>query len=100
MDIGEKILKGKLLTEEEAKSIVWGMDDDDFTLIREIEGKESRWTREMTTIFLYKDQFYAINWERGLTEYQENEFWDCCPYRVEKRTKTITVTEYVPVEEE
>jgi hypothetical protein len=37
-----------------------------------------------------------VEWEEGLTENQENEFYNQ-PYEVEKKTyeKTITVTEWV-----
>lgn len=54
----------------------------------------------MTTVFWYKDKLYAINWQRGLIECQEDDFCDCCPYRVEKRTKTITVNDYIPIKED
>lgn len=58
-----------------------------------------RWTRTATTIFLVADRYFALNWEQGLTEYQENEFWEQ-PYEVTKKEyeKTITVTEWVKKE--
>lgn len=101
MNIDEKILKRECLTEEEARAIIYDDGyDENIMLCEEIEGGETRWTRCMTTVFWYKDKLYAIDWQRGLTECQEDEFWDCRPYRVEKRTKTITVNDYIPIKED
>lgn len=73
-------------------------DYDGVEIIDVIEGDSSRWTQHMTTIFKMNDKLYALEWERGLTEYQENEFYDQ-PYEVKETKKMVEVTDYVPVKE-
>lgn len=48
----------------------------------------------MTTIFKVSNRFFAIDWEQGLTECQEN-FYNEQPYEVIKKEKVVTVTEWV-----
>ena len=61
------------------------------------EGEDGRWTRGMDTIFkLGEDEYWCIPWRKGLTEYQEDEFWDD-PYRVEKRVETVQIETWVPL---
>ena len=61
-------------------------------------GDNRRWSRSVTTISQIGDRYFSTNWDEGLTEYQENEYYEQ-PVEVEKNTyeKTITVTEWVPV---
>lgn len=88
-----KILNGEKLTEEEIRELVW-----DYEVDRE-EGDNRRWSRTITSIVKLCDKYFSIDWEQGLTEYQENEYYNQ-PYEVVKHTyeKTITVTEWVAVE--
>lgn len=57
---------------------------------------KSRWYEYVTSIIEIKGEFYAIDWGRGLTEYQENEY-SCQPKRVKKvvKDKIYTVETYV-----
>ena len=59
-------------------------------------GENRRWTRSAYTIVELCHKYFRIDWEEGLTEGQENEFY-CQPYEVEKHEyeKTITVKEWV-----
>jgi hypothetical protein len=68
-------------------------------IVCEEEGSEGRWTRSMSTVFEVKGRFFIIDWERGLTERQENEFYEQ-PYEVVKECheKTIVVTNWIPVD--
>lgn len=66
--------------------------------IEEIEGEDHRWTRSMTTIINYFDSYYAIDWQKGLTEYQEDYFCEQ-PYKVEKKEKVITTHYYERIKE-
>jgi hypothetical protein len=86
-----KIDSGKKLSERELSSLVWEFEEVD----REY-GDNRRWTRSVTSIIIINDRFFRVEWENGLTESQENEFYNQ-PYEVEKKTyeKTITVTEWV-----
>ena len=68
-------------------------------IVSEEGGYEGRWTRYMSTVFEVKGRFFNIDWERGLTECQENEFYEQ-PYEVVKECheKTIVVTNWVTVD--
>jgi hypothetical protein len=90
----EKILNGEKLTEREIQELVL-----DYEVDRE-EGDNRRWTRSVTSIVQLCDKYFSIDWEQGLTECQENEYYNQ-PYEVVKHTyeKTITVTEWVTAED-
>lgn len=57
-----------------------------------------RWEEYVTTILKMGDRYFAFDWQRGKTEMQDNDFDDSEYYEVVPKTKTITVTEYVPKE--
>lgn len=65
------------------------------------KGENRRWSRSARTISKIGDRYFATNWEEGLTECQENEYYEQ-PVEVQKKTyeKTITVTEWVSVNNE
>lgn len=88
----KKIDSGEKLTEKEMRELVCGYD------VATEYGDNRRWTRSITTIIELKGRFFSIDWEEGLTECQENEFYDQ-PKEVRKHTyeKTITVTEWIQV---
>ena len=83
-------------SEKEIRSLVWEMDT-----VEEIEGEDRRWSRGMQTIFKADDRYFSICWEKGLTEMQEDEYYDQ-PEEVSliEETKTITVKNWVPVKGE
>lgn len=86
-----KIDNGEKLTEDEIKTLVW-----EFKEINREYGEKGRWTRVVTSIIEIKDRTFAIDWEEGLTEYQENEYY-YQPYEVKLHSyeKTIVVNEWV-----
>lgn len=96
-EIESKIINGEVLTEKELECCAWG---DVGNFIDEEEWCSGRWTQSMSTIFEIEGQLYCIDWKRGLTEYQENEYWNQ-PYKVrrEERVVTTTVVNYVRMEE-
>ena len=75
-------------TENELSDLVFEYEYD------EIEGEEGRWVRSIETIIKVKDKLFCIDWERGLTQYQEDSF-DHQPYEVIEQVKTIEVKEYI-----
>lgn len=85
----ERFDKGETFTESELNSLRW-----EFHEVETIYGENRRWSRGAQTIFEVHGRLFALDWEEGLTENQENEFFDQ-PYEVEKRTKVIEVNEYV-----
>lgn len=84
--------------------ITWDREDiSEFIDGWEVETQKAedldRWTRGMTTICQLGDKYFAVDWEEGLTEYQENWF-DNQPYEVElhEYQKVITVHEWITKE--
>lgn len=81
---------GEDLTETE----LWGL-----TMFskKDIELGKGRWTQSMQSIIQVNDDlFLAVNWEKGLTETQENMFLSQ-PYRVEPVERQLTITDWVEV---
>ena len=62
-------------------------------------GENLRWVRPVTRIYQVGNRYFCLEWFEGLTESQEDEFWEQ-PYEVEKKEyeKTITVTEWIKKE--
>ena len=89
-----KLEAGKELDESEISDMLGYFEE-----VYEDEGENRRWSQSMLTVVnVGEDNLYAIEWERGLTESQENEYYDQ-PYKVTLETKevTITTTTVVPV---
>lgn len=88
--IVKKIDSGELLTIDELIRLRDYEEDREY-------GDNRRWSRSVTSICELCGRYYQLNWEEGLTEYQDNEF-PCQPFEVEKHTyeKTITVIEWQP----
>ena len=78
------------LSEEEAQDLAWG-DSEEYTHIDEEDLGSGRWTEVVRTIVKRDSdgKLFAFTWQRGLTEYQEHEFYDCKLVEVERKTKTI-----------
>ena len=51
------------------------------------EGRTHRWYREVETIFEVEGRLFAVSWNEGLTEQQENDFDDSEVYEVVKKEK-------------
>ena len=91
----ESKLKNKTFTEEELQELVQDYlftnqgDGIEYEIIDTIYDDElNRWSRNVQTIIKYKNKYYSILWEEGLTEYQDNGFYEQ-PYEVIKKTKVI-----------
>lgn len=91
----QKIDNHEKLTEHELSELAY-----DYEIERD-EGDNRRWSQTITSYVKIKDRFFVINWERELTECQDNEF-DEQPYEVEKKTyekiipeQKMIVTEWV-----
>lgn len=95
-DIFREKLLNKSFTEEELEDLAWCDVDADVKMITQEEGKQHRWTQDVSTIFEFEGKYYSLDWDRGLTECQENEFYTQ-PYQVEKEVKTIEVTNWKAV---
>lgn len=91
----ESKLKNKTFTEEELQELVQDYlftnqgDKIEYEIVDTIYDDElNRWSRNVQTIIKYKNKYYSILWEEGLTEYQDNGFYEQ-PYEVVKKTKVI-----------
>lgn len=59
---------------------------------------EGRWVEHVTVIFEYKGKYYGLDFDEGLTECQENEYWKQVP-KMYKKIQVIRYT-YEEVKEE
>ena len=91
----EKLLNGNF-TEEELEELAWCEIEADVEMVTQEEGDQHRWTQDVSTIFKFENKYYCLNWDRGLTECQENAFY-YQPYQVEKEVKTIEITAWKKV---
>lgn len=91
-DMVKKIDNGETLTEKE---LSYFAED----AIANIEGDEHRWTRDMKSIVQSNERLFAVDWDRGLTESQENMYYNQ-PYEVRKVTKKVVkeIIEYVRIQ--
>ena len=71
-----KIDKGETLTEKELKRLAYEYE------IEKIVYDKNRWTMPISSVCKLLDRYFMVEWQEGLTEYQENEFLDQ-PYEVE-----------------
>lgn len=95
----ENKLYNKNFSQEELESLSW-LDfqciDSELNLEKIDEIKDNyldRWSRSASFIFIYNNEFFRVDYDEGLTEYQE----DCNfsqPYKVQKREKQITIIEW------
>lgn len=68
----------------------------DFEVIDEQDIDTRRWyTTVQVIVRAPSGKLYAFTWGRGLTECQENDTDVYGAYEVEKRVRTVEVTEYV-----
>ena len=66
-------------SEDEIKELVCNQTYYDEPIkIVDIDYSETldRWTRNVTTTFKVGDRYFRVNWAQGLTECQENSYWD------------------------
>lgn len=89
----DKITEGIDLTEDELEDLIFDYQ------IEEFEGDRGRWVVGTQSIIRLRDKYFAIDWFKGLTEYQENEI-DDQPYEVKKVEKMVPVTEWIPVKQD
>lgn len=84
----KKIKKREDFTREELISL--------FDRLKEVDEKrydKHRWYTPVETIFKVKDTYILLEWDEGLTEYQENEY-GFNPYEVYYEEKTIVIKEW------
>lgn len=75
-------------TEDEIKDMAY---EEFGNYVTTAERETHRWYQEVETIFEVGDRLFAVSWDRGLTEQQENDFDDSEVYEVERKEKVIFV---------
>ena len=71
-------------TEDEIKDMAY---EEFGNYVTTAEGETHRWYQEVETIFEVGDRLFAVSWDRGLTEMQEDEFDDAEVYEVERKER-------------
>ena len=84
----DKIDNKEFLTTQEIKEMIF-----EFEQIDEYGGELERWVQPVSTIIQANGRFFKIDWFRGLTEMQENEYYDQ-PYEVFLTKKMIEVNQW------
>lgn len=94
-EIYKKLQNKEMLSEEEIESLVWDSEQ-----VYEEAGKDHRWQKEMFTVVKVENKFYGICWMKGLTEYQENEYYEQ-PFEVgcENKTEVVKKEIWKPINE-
>lgn len=93
----DKIDNEESLTGRELCAFVWEVGEE----VDRDEGDNRRWSRSVFVVKQVDDRFFSIYYEEGLTESQDNEYYEQ-PQEVVKHEyeKTITVTEWKPINKE
>lgn len=100
----ENKLYNKNFSQEELENLLWlnyQCTDDELDLQGVDEIKDAyldRWSRPAGYIFTYNNEFFRIDYDEGLTEYQENCNFSQ-PYKVQKTEKQITITEWEEIKD-
>ena len=95
LSIEEKLERGLELSSEDIEELTF-----EFPQVYEEEGENRRWSKSILTVVKVEGLgLYAIAWEKGLTEYQENSFYEQ-PEKVELREKEVVtkVTEVICID--
>ena len=82
----DKAINGEKLTEQEWERVIEYAKDNE---IDEVEGSIRRWTRLCIIIFPYKENFYGVSYDAGLTEFCDNDYAGCSIGEVRKVVRTI-----------
>lgn len=84
---------GVKLSEEKLQELTF-----EFNTVEETDGGDRRWSRTVTSVVKLKERYFEITWEHGLTEMQENEFYNQ-PLEVElyEYEQVAVVKEWKPV---
>lgn len=90
-DYGEQLKEAfdnhEELPEDIVKELVWCSDED-------MSRGSGRWMEHKTALYECQEFYYGIDWDKGLTECQENEYWSQVPKKYKKvEIKTYTFEE-------
>lgn len=94
-EIVKKIDSKEKLTEQEIENLIYESEQ-----VYEEEGDDHRWTRDIFTVVKLCGRYFGIYWSQGLTECQENEYYDQ-PFEVacENKTEVVRREIWKPIDE-
>lgn len=94
MTITQKLERGIALTEDELEDFVYG------NVVYREEGELGRWSRHVSSVIADDNgQLWCVEWEEGLTEMQDNGFYEQ-PYKAHLDKKPVTVIQTTIVRDE
>lgn len=80
-----KLEKGEDLDDNEIQDLmIW------YPIVYEEEGEDRRWLRSVLSVVDVDGVKYAVDWDKGLTENQENEYYNQ-PYKVKLIEEEVTI---------
>lgn len=79
--------------EDELSELLWRLDEAE-----RIQYDDDRWTRPVSSILRIGERFFQLNWDKGLTEYQE-DYFDEQPFEVSFTEKVVVEKEWFPIKE-
>ena len=79
--------------EDELSELLWRLDEVD-----RIQYDDDRWTRPVSSILRIGERFFQLDWDKGLTEYQESYFEEQ-PFEVFCKEKVVVEKEWFPIKE-
>lgn len=80
-----KLESGEELTDEDIRFL-----NIYFDTVYEEEGENRRWSQSMLTVVSVGENLYAIEWEKGLTEMQEDSYYGQ-PYKVKLEEEEVVI---------
>ena len=84
-----KLESGEKLSNSEMENM-----DRYFSEVYREEGESRRWYKSVLSVFEVGGKKYALNWDEGLTESHENEYWEQ-PYLVKLEEKEVVITKTI-----
>lgn len=93
-ELKQKIQNGDELTSEEVRKLIYSD-----THIDDVELDSGRWTEYLQMIYEINGKYYAVYWERGLTECQDNEFYSQVAEEVIPIDEVVTIRKWENVNE-
>ena len=88
-ELMERALGGKKLADDEWKFLIHEGDK-----VAVVEDDPSRWYKWVEVIVRWKDKYYSIGYDEGLTECQEDEYYNSGIVEVKPVKKMVEVTEW------
>ena len=94
MDVKEflnKYDRGEKFSDREKQELIW-----DWPEVDRIEGDSGRGDKSVAVVIDAGDRYFMIDYQEGLTEYQENYYSDGEVVEVEPYEETIVIKKWKP----